>query len=326
MIAVDPAAIDPEAIDAAAHVLRAGGLVAFPTETVYGLGADALDARAVRGIFTAKGRPATNPLIVHVAGVAEAQEVVRAWPERATALAARFWPGPLTLVLPKREIVPDEVTAGLDSVAVRVPAHPVAIALLRAVARPLAAPSANRSTGVSPTTADHVVASLDGAIDLVLDAGPADVGIESTVLSLLGEPAMLLRPGQLSRAAIEAVIGPVVVRDATVPDAAPRASPGLMGRHYAPRARVVLVPRGDAAALSRVLASTAGAAALLHTIVPPPDADAVILPDDPIGYARGLYAALHMLDARATLIVVERVSDDDAWIALRDRLTRASQA
>ena len=150
-----------------------------------------------------------------------------------------------------------------------------------------------------------------GRIDLVLDAGPADVGIESTVLSLVSEPAMLLRPGQLSRAAIEAVIGPVIVRDATVPDAAPRASPGLMGRHYAPRARVVLVPRGDAAALSRVLASTAGAAALLHTIVPPPEADAVMLPDDPIGYARGLYAALHMLDGRATLIVVERVSDED---------------
>ena len=327
MIAVDPAAIDPEAIDAAAHVLRAGGLVAFPTETVYGLGADALDARAVRGIFTAKGRPATNPLIVHVAGVAEAQEVVRAWPERATALAARFWPGPLTLVLPKREIVPDEVTAGLDSVAVRVPAHPVAIALLRAVARPLAAPSANRSTGVSPTTADHVVASLGGAIDLVLDAGPADVGIESTVLSLVGEPAMLLRPGQLSRAAIEAVIGPVVVRDATVPDARAPSQPWADGTSL----RAACPRRPGSARRCRRAEPRAGLDGRRRRPAPHHRAAAAMpmpssCPTIQSRYARGLYAALHMLDARAELIVVERVPDDDAWHALRDRLARASHA
>ena len=326
MIAVDPAAIDPGAIEEAARVLRAGGLVAFPTETVYGLGADALDARAVRAIFAAKGRPATNPLIVHVPGVAEARDVVRVWPARAAALAARFWPGPLTLVLPKRAIVPDEVTAGLDSVAVRAPAHPVARALLRAVGGPLAAPSANRATGVSPTTAAHVVASLGGRVDLVLDGGPAGVGIESTVLSLVDEPAVLLRPGGVSRAAIEAVIGPVALRDASVPDDTPRASPGLMGRHYAPRARLVLVPRGDADLLRRALDGAPRAAALVHTIAPPQGADAIRLPDDPIGYARGLYAALHALDARAELIVVERVPDDDAWHALRDRLARASRS
>jgi L-threonylcarbamoyladenylate synthase len=325
VVVVDPAAIDGGAIEEAVRVLRAGGLVAFPTETVYGLGADALDARAIRAIFAAKGRPVTNPVIVHVPGEAEAREVVRVWPERAGTLAARFWPGPLTLVLPKRARVPDEVTAGLDGVAVRAPAHPVARSLLLAVGRPVAAPSANRATGVSPTTAAHVVASLGDRVDLVLDGGPTQVGIESTVLSLVDETPLLLRPGGVSRAALEAVIGPVEVRDATVPDAMPRVSPGLMGRHYAPRARLLLVPRGDADALGRALASTGRAAALVHTIVPPHDVDTIRLPDDPIEYARGLYAALHALDARAEIIVVERVPDDDAWHALRDRLARASR-
>ncbi len=325
MITIDPEAIDGGAIEEAARVLRAGGLVAFPTETVYGLGADALDARAVQAIFGAKGRPATNPLIVHVPGVAEARDVARAWPEPAEALARRFWPGPLTLVVPKRDIVPGAVTAGLDSVAVRAPAHPVARALLQAAGRPIAAPSANRTSRVSPTTAAHVLAGLDGRIDVVLDGGASNVGIESTVLALTAATPVLLRPGHVARTAVEAIIGPVDVFDASMPDAAPRASPGLMARHYAPRARIRLIPRGDAEALRHTLASAARPAALLHTLDPPAGVAAARLPDEPTGYAHDLYAALHALDARADVIVVERVPDDDAWHAVRDRLTRASR-
>jgi L-threonylcarbamoyladenylate synthase len=324
-LVVDPNALDEAVVVRAGQVIRAGGLVAFPTETVYGLGADALDARAVLGIFEAKGRPPTNPIIVHVEGVAQAREVVRAWPEAAEKLAARFWPGPLTLVLARRAEVPAVVSAGLDTVAVRAPAHPVARALLRAAGRPIAAPSANRSTEVSPTTAAHVMRSLDGRIDVVLDGGPTDVGIESTVLSLAGERPVLLRPGHVTRAEIEAVIGPIDVADASVPEAAPRASPGLMERHYAPRARVVLVPRGDAKALDEALADEPRAAAIVHTISPREEIDAIRLPDDPVEYARALYAALHDLDARAPLIAIERVPDDPSWDAVRDRLARASR-
>ncbi len=208
-ITVDPAEPDPVAIAEAAVLLRAGGLVAFPTETVYGLGAHALDPAAVRRIYKAKGRPAFNPLIVHVATAAEARELVLDWPARAQRLSTRFWPGPLTLVLPKVEAIPDEVTAGLPSVAVRVPSHPVALALLREARIPVAAPSANRSTEVSPTTADHVLRGLEGRVDLVLDGGATNVGIESTVVDLTGTTPRLLRPGMITLAQLEEVIGTV---------------------------------------------------------------------------------------------------------------------
>src|SRR5262249_34135404 len=180
LCAVDPHSPNAEAITGAARLLRAGGLVAFPTETVYGLGANALDASAVARIFAAKGRPANNPLIVHVAEADEARQVAADWPEAAARLAERFWPGPLTLVLPKRAIVPDAVTANGPTLAVRVPAHPVAQALLRAAGVPVAAPSANRSTELSPTRAEHVLRGLDGRIDVLLDGGPTAGGIEST--------------------------------------------------------------------------------------------------------------------------------------------------
>ncbi|MDF1501573.1 L-threonylcarbamoyladenylate synthase, partial [Roseisolibacter sp. H3M3-2] len=242
---VDPAAPDPAVLAEAAAVLRAGGLVAFPTETVYGLGAHALDADAVRRIFAAKGRPSYNPLIAHAADADGARALAAAWPDAAERLAAAFWPGPLTLVLPKRPHVPDALTAGLPAVAVRVPAHPVALALLRAAALPVAAPSANRFTELSPTTAAHVAKALGDRVDLIVDGGPAGVGIESTVVDLTGARPALLRPGPLGAEAIGAVLGETPTPGA-VPDRvdAPRAAPGMVERHYAPRAEVWPVEAG----------------------------------------------------------------------------------
>src|SRR6185437_10013251 len=207
LLSVDPAHPEPAAIARAAELLRAGRLVAFPTETVYGLGANALDATAVERIYAAKGRPAYNPLIVHVADAGQVMSVATDWLDGAARLAAVFWPGPLTLVLPKRDIVPDAVTAGLPSVAVRVPSHPVAHALLAAARIPVAAPSANRSMMLSPTTGRHVARSLGESVDLILDAGPTTVGIESTVVDLTGEAPVLLRPGTISLVQLQAVVG-----------------------------------------------------------------------------------------------------------------------
>jgi L-threonylcarbamoyladenylate synthase len=222
----------PGDLSRAAQLLREGGLVAFPTETVYGLGALALDGLAVRGIYAAKGRPATNPLIVHVPGAAEARALCAAWPGEAARLCETFWPGPLTLVLPRTAAVPDEVTAGGATVAVRAPAHPAAQALLRAVGAPLAAPSANRSEHVSPTSAGHVLADLDGRIDAVLDGGPCRLGIESTVLSLAHGPPRLLRAGAISRARLEELLGPIALGLPSAAGApAPHASPGQHHRH-----------------------------------------------------------------------------------------------
>jgi L-threonylcarbamoyladenylate synthase len=230
--------------------VRAGGLVAFPTETVYGLGADALDPAAVRRIFEAKGRPAFNPVIVHVADIEHAKRLTRRWPATATRLANHFWPGPLTLVLPKDISVPDIVTAGLDAVGIRVPAHPVALALIRAADIPVAAPSANRFTQLSPTTADHVAQALGDRVDILLDSGPAQVGIESTVVDLTGAVPRLLRPGMLSRAQLEAVVGPLRQDDAEPSGDAPRLSPGQVERHYAPRAALELLTRAQLEALA----------------------------------------------------------------------------
>src|ERR1700736_6193048 len=200
---------DQAAIEHAAALIRAGKLVAFPTETVYGLGANALDAVAVERIFAAKGRPRTSPLIVHVDSVEMARSFAARWPEAAGKLAQRYWPGPLTLVVPKQPQIPAIVTAGLPTVGLRMPAHPIALALIRAAGVPVAAPSANRFTELSPTTADHVRLSLGSDIDYILDGGPCSVGIESTVLSLAGRRPILLRPGGISRTELEAIAGPV---------------------------------------------------------------------------------------------------------------------
>ena len=314
-------------IATAADVLRRGGLVAFPTETVYGLGANALDADAVGRIFAAKGRPAANPLIVHVADAAGVGAIAADWPDAAARLAERFWPGPLTLVLPKRDAVPGVVTAGGPTVAVRVPAHPVARALLRAAGVPVAAPSANRSSELSPTTAEHVLRGLGGRIDLILDAGPCPGGIESTVLDVTSDPPRLLRPGLVTPAEIEAVIGPIRRPGGQASAAVPvLRSPGLLAKHYAPRAPLELAD-GDGRARVEVMIREGRRVGWLTWpgVGDVAGAVRVELPCDPAAYAAGLYAALHDLDAAGVeRIVVARPPDDEAWLAVRDRLRRAA--
>src|SRR5262245_2786343 len=238
----------------AATVLRGGGLVAFPTETVYGLGGNALDPAAVARVFDAKGRPARNPLIVHVADAGRVPDVAADFPDAARRLAERFWPGPLTLVLPRRDDLPAAVTAGGPTVAVRVPAHPVALDLLRAAGVPVAAPSANRSGELSPTTAEHVRRSLGDRVDLILDAGPTGRGIESTVLDVTGPRPRLLRPGPIPPGVLEAILGPIErsrVRESGSGPALP--SPGQLSRHYAPRTPVELAADDGAGRVAELL-------------------------------------------------------------------------
>jgi len=327
ILRVDPAAPDPDAIAAAATRIRAGELVAFPTETVYGLGAHALDPRAVGKIFAAKGRPPTNPVIVHVADATAARALASAWPAVADSLAERFWPGPLTLVVPANDTIPASVRAGLPSVGVRVPAHPVALALLRAAAVPIAAPSANRSNQLSPTTAAHVRASLGGAAGMILDGGPTEVGIESTVLDLTGPVPVVLRPGGITREQLEHLLGPVALATASVAEATPRAAPGMMARHYAPRARLAVVsPDALSAAASGARPAGERLGLLLIDAPAPAGVPAIRLPGDPAGYASGLYAALHELDERADVILVEAPPATPGWEAVCDRLMRAAHS
>ncbi len=307
-------AAGPAEIAAAAQCIRAGLLVAFPTETVYGLGANALDPDAVARIYEAKKRPATSPLIVHVASVEQARGLVSSWPEAAERLAQDFWPGPLTLVLPKTSAIPDIVTAGLPTVGVRMPDHPVALALIREAGVPIAAPSANPFTRLSPTRPNHLDEQLREAAAMVLEGGPARVGIESTVLSLAGPRPALLRPGAISRAELEARIGPV--EEAERPAGA-HPSPGMHPRHYAPRTRLVLVQAGE-------LPKT-GRGAYLWRSRPAEGVRAVRMPESPQDYAAALYDVLHRLDREGfDWIAVEEPPEDPEWGGIRDRLRRAS--
>ncbi|HMF11375.1 MAG TPA: L-threonylcarbamoyladenylate synthase [Gemmataceae bacterium] len=324
---MNPDRPEPGAIVRAAAVLRAGGLVAFPTETVYGLGANALDSAAVRQIFDAKERPANNPLIVHVADLEAVRVVASEWPLVADPLARRFWPGPLTLVLPRAAAVPDEVTAGGPTVAVRWPAHPVAQALIAAAGVPVAAPSANRSSGVSPTRAEHVLRDLDGRIELILDGGATPGGIESTVLDLTTAPPRLLRPGPIAPGQIEALIGEVSLPSGTA-SRAPLPSPGMMARHYAPRARVELA-RDSGWELVRALSNGGRSVGWLAFAPPaepcPASVKCLEMPSDAVAYARRLYAALREVDESGVdCIVVALPPDAPEWLAVRDRLHRAA--
>jgi len=304
-------------IEHAAELIRAGRLVAFPTETVYGLGANALDETAVRRIYEAKGRPATSPLIVHTDSIEMARSLAREWPPEAETLAKRYWPGPLTLVVPKHPRIPGVVTAGLDTVGLRVPAHPVALALIRAAGTPIAAPSANRFTELSPTTAEHVRRGLGDAVDLILDGGPTTVGIESTVLSLAGPRPRLLRPGMVSRKDIEEAIGTIEEKPEIALGRA-HPSPGLHPRHYSPRTRLLVVR--DAAA------PRSGRGAYLHRGETCPEGVRnVPMPPGPAAYAAVLYATLHALDREGLdWIAVEQPPEGPDWAGVRDRLERAA--
>ena len=303
----------------AAEILRAGGLVAFPTETVYGLGADAASEAALKRLYAVKRRPPEHPVIVHFASADDAFEWARDVPEAASRLAARFWPGPLTLILKRSSKARDFVTGGQDSVGLRVPSHPVAQALLREFGGGVAAPSANRFGRVSPTKAAHVRADLGDDVDLVLEGGESNVGIESTIVDLSRGRAVLLRPGAISRAALEQALGHAVeAADA----AAPRVS-GSLARHYAPRTPLRLVP--TYALDAEIERAGEGVAVLAFSR---PDARAASwlrLPREPEAYARGLYAALRELDtAGCAQILVEEPPEDAAWAAVRDRLRRAA--
>lgn len=306
----------------AAARLAAGGLVAFPTETVYGLGADASREDAVRRIFEVKGRPRGHPLIVHLAPEARLEGWAAEVPALARRLAAAAWPGPLTLILRRGPRVAAAVTGGADTVGLRVPAHPLAQALLRAFGGGVAAPSANRFGAVSPTTAAHVIADLRGDVDYVLDGGPCEVGVESTIVDLSrGRPA-LLRPGGLPREAIEAIAGPLAAGDADAP-----AAPGTLAGHYAPRARVIAVALDDVpaavAAQRGELAVLAPASALARW--PELGARACPLPDDVAGMARELYAALRALDARGVEVVIAALPPAAGLgEAVGDRMRRAA--
>lgn len=330
---VDPASPDPEIMADAAARLRVGELVAFPTETVYGLGANALDAAAVARIFAAKGRPSYNPVIVHVPHTEAARRVVTSWPDAAAKLAAAFWPGPLTIVLPKSPDVPDSVSAGLPLVGVRVPAHPVALALLRAARVPVAAPSANKSNQLSPTSAQHVARGMADVDVTILDGGPCAVGIESTVVDLSGDQPVLLRPGGVSVAALESVLGTRVLRPTATPTGeAPRRSPGALDRHYAPRAPMRMVPAADGVALATTIDSLRADGAVIGVVAYsdfdlPFREDVVVrvMPSKAEAYASLLFAALHELDdVGVSAIVVEAVPDLPIWDAVRDRLKRAA--
>ena len=311
---------DAEGLRRAVRLLRADSVVAFPTETVYGLGANAFSAKAIGEVYRLKNRPAWNPLIVHVGGVQAARELAESWPELANELAAQFWPGPLTMVVRRARHV-TAVGAGNDTIAIRVPAHEVALRLLDAAGLPLAAPSANRSEGISPTTAAHVVRSLP-EVPLVLDGGASAWGIESTVLDLTTATPTLLRPGALGLRAIRDVTGSIALPDAGPDEGASRPSPGMSQRHYAPRAALVLVE--DVAGVDR--GGLAGPVGVL-TYETADVADAEILSADPREYAVDLYAALHRLDDAgvATILVQEPPSTED-WLAVRDRLNRAAAA
>lgn len=314
----------PDAIAQAARLLREGRLVAFPTETVYGVGADARNVAAVRRIFVAKGRPEDHPVIVHVESIEAAERWAARMPDGARALARAFWPGPLTIIVPRAAHVADAVTGGQSSVGLRSPAHPVARSLLAAFGGGIAAPSANRFGHVSPTTAVHVAEDLGDSIDLILDGGPCDVGIESTIIAFTMDEPMLLRPGGIAQDAIAAVLGRMpIARDAT----APRAS-GTLSSHYAPRTPASLVV-ADAlrAELAQLAERDERVGVLARMSDAPEELDGVWLraPEDPIAYARTLYANLRALDAaNADSILIEQVPDDPAWNAIRDRLARAT--
>ncbi len=317
-----------EALELAVAQLRQGEVVAVPTETVYGLAANALEASSVEKIFTGKDRPAQNPIIVHVSSESMARDCVAQWPESAGKLANAFWPGPLTLVLPKADTIPGNVVAGGATVGVRWPSHPFMQKLITACSFPLAAPSANLSNHISPTSAEHVKSQMEGRIPLIIDGGPAQVGIESTVVDLSGDSVRVLRPGMISMEAIEAVLsdGAITVGK----DECVLKSPGQLERHYAPNARLLVLNWKDEEDLenqisySRTPHDRVHVIAHTHVVGGTRFGRVSVLPREAQAYAQVLYGELHRCDQEgAELICVEAPPDDPEWVAINDRLSRA---
>jgi len=328
-MAKTPIPADETALAQAANLLQQGGLVAFPTETVYGLGADASNPDAVRRIFAAKGRPADHPLIVHLADAGQLSDWAAAVPDAAFKLAEKFWPGPLALVLPKQDRVSLAVTGGQPTVALRIPGHPVALKLLQAFGGGIAAPSANRFCRISPTLASHVAEELGDAVDMILDGGPCQVGLESTIVDLSGGQPRVLRPGQIDEAALVCVLGPRLLMPQSGQSEV--RAPGMMAVHYAPVTKTVLCDGGDAVGVvATLLAEHKRVGVLAH-------GDAIgqawlgdnrvkvnAMPETADAYARALYASLRELDALGLdAIVVERPPQSGAWRAVNDRLLKA---
>ena len=339
VISVDARHPDPGKIQRAARMLRDGRLVAFPTETVYGLGVHALDRDAVRRLFDAKGRPADDPLIVHIASIEGLPALVSDVPDIARVLAGRFWPGPLTLVMRRGPKVPDEVTAGLDTVAVRVPSHPIAQALIAAAAVPIAAPSANLFSRPSPTRAEHVMADLGGRIDAIIDGGATALGVESTVIDLTASPAVLLRPGAVTLGQLRPVLGDIA-RPPTRASEGPMRGPGMLDKHYSPRAPLTLYPGGTPAVFARLLSDAASMSAsgvrvgLLLTdeerMQLPAGLSCIVRSLGPRAaaelIAQRLYAALRELDEEGVgaILSTDVPADEGLAGAIHDRLSRAA--
>jgi L-threonylcarbamoyladenylate synthase len=323
------------AVRRAAELLRAGEVVALPTETVYGLAANAFDANAVAKIYKIKGRPAHNPIIVHVANFELARQCVTEWPDVAALLARSFWPGPLTMVLPRAQIIPDLVAAGGATVGVRWPSHPFMQAVIRECGFPLAAPSANLSNSISPTNAQHVAKQLGDKIPLIVDGGQAQVGIESTVIDLVTQPARVLRPGMIHEESLLAALADCGLRigdcGLTGQNAGELRSPGLLKRHYSPKAKLIVLTWRDMMDLNFQLSTFNFQRSKTHVIAHtniPNGADfggISVIPHDAEAFARAIYAELHRCDeAGAELVVVETLPGGAEWRAIADRLTRAA--
>lgn len=347
VLAVDAAQPDPAVIEEAAEALRGGRLVAFPTETVYGLGANALDAVAVARIFEAKGRPSTDPLIVHLAHIGQLSMCASHVPAAARKLGLAFWAGPLTIILPKKPQVPDSVTAGLPSVALRVPSHRVARALMEMAGVPVAAPSANRFSRPSPTTAAHVLADLDGRVDIVLDGGPTDIGLESTIVDFTVDPPVMRRPGGLTLEQIQSVVPEVMAATAQGHVDVAQLAPGQLTRHYAPRAELTLYDGAVAHVIKRLAADarTLAASGARVGILAPEDDLAALAPElaalasngrvevrpygsrgEPARAAHELFAALRSLDETGVShILATSIAAEGLGLAVRDRLARAAE-
>jgi L-threonylcarbamoyladenylate synthase len=330
VLRISPTDPDADSIRQAAEVLRRGGLVAFPTETVYGLGADVLNLEAVRKVFVAKERPPDNPLIVHIAISRQLDDIVDEIPEKGALLGETFWPGPLTLVMKRTILISDLVTAQLDTVAVRMPNHPVPLAMIEALGEGVVGPSANLSGRPSPTTAQHVYDDLRGRVDLILDAGPTPIGLESTVVDVMTDPPAILRLGGLTRERIEEVIGPVSLG---IEEEQIRRSPGTRHRHYAPRAKVILVEREDAETLAALLQEQRQLGKRVGCIVNSPELSRLesgdfyrVLPSALDILGRYLFRTLRELDGMGLdVIIIESVREEGLGATIMDRLRRAAE-
>ncbi len=316
------------AVHRAVELLRAGEVVALPTETVYGLAANALNAQAVAKIYSIKGRPSHNPIIVHIANLQMAKRCVAAWSANAEKLANSFWPGPLTMVLPRSKNIPDIVTAGGETVGVRWPAHPFIQAVIRECGFPLAAPSANLSNAISPTSAAHVSKQLEGRLQFIVDGGASHVGIESTVIDISKPQPRVLRPGMIHAESLAAAIGAGVLSAGTGEESSTLRSPGMLRKHYSPKAKLrVLEWNSDEELKSATPDHAASTHVIAHTRIPSSDgfAGVSVIPRDAAAFARAIYAELHRCDELgARVIVVEKLPTQPEWRGITDRLTRAA--